>query len=266
MPIICPVPSRHISQKEFAKLDFQVMRLAFESQNELGRLCDETIYRNDLLARIAAAGLGPVHQEVPVTVTHNGFEKLYRLDLLVGESTVYELKTDSTLVREHEAQLLNYLFLRGAQHGKLVNFRPAKVQSRFVNTQISEDARRRFHLRMERWGPDRPSQALSEVMISLLKDWGMFLELGVYQDAPIHFLGGEEKVSATIPVCRNGIPLGNQRIHLLDSETGFRLTAMAADAEDYERQISLLLQHTQLRAVHWINLAHHTVDFVTLTR
>jgi hypothetical protein len=51
MPISSPVSIRPIQQEEFAKLDYQVMRHAFESQNELGRLCDEVIYQNDLAAR-----------------------------------------------------------------------------------------------------------------------------------------------------------------------------------------------------------------------
>ena len=51
------------------------MRLAFESQADLERLCDETIYQHDLAARVAAAGLAPVRTEVPVTVWHEDFEK-----------------------------------------------------------------------------------------------------------------------------------------------------------------------------------------------
>src|SRR5437867_3135054 len=134
MPVTCPFPVRPIGQEEFAKTDYHVMRLAFDSQNALGRLCDEIIYQNDLAARSEAAGLGQVRKEVPITVTHRDFVKVYRLDLVVDDASVYELKAEPTLIPEHESQLLNYLFLRGSEHAKLVNFRPAQVQSRFVNT------------------------------------------------------------------------------------------------------------------------------------
>ena len=63
MPITSPLPPRHTTQEEFAQLDYLVMRHAFESQNQLGRLCHELIYQNDLAARLRAARL-PVQTEV----------------------------------------------------------------------------------------------------------------------------------------------------------------------------------------------------------
>ena len=57
MPIASPLSSNPIKQEEFAQLDYVVMRHAFECQNQLGRLCDEQIYQNDLAARLEAAGL-----------------------------------------------------------------------------------------------------------------------------------------------------------------------------------------------------------------
>ncbi len=56
------------------------MRHAFDSQNELGRLCDEVIYQNDLAIRLVAADLGPTETQIPVEVTHGSFTKTYRLD------------------------------------------------------------------------------------------------------------------------------------------------------------------------------------------
>ena len=113
MPITSSLPFGHTTQEEFARLDYLVMRHAFECQNQLGRLCDELIYQNDLAARLLAARV-PVQTEVPVTVTCRDFAKTYSLDLAVAGAGIYELKTALGLVGEHEAQLLNYLFLRGA--------------------------------------------------------------------------------------------------------------------------------------------------------
>jgi len=114
MPITSPLASSPIRQEEFAQLDYLVMRHAFECQNQLGRLCDELIYQNDLAARLLATGL-PVRTEVPITVTCRDFRKAYSLDLVVADAGIYELKTALTLIGEHEAQLLNYLFLRGGE-------------------------------------------------------------------------------------------------------------------------------------------------------
>jgi hypothetical protein len=74
MPITSVISLNPMEQEDSARLDYQVMRHAFESQNELGRLCDEAIYQNDLAARLEAAGL-PTLREVPMTVTHRDFNR-----------------------------------------------------------------------------------------------------------------------------------------------------------------------------------------------
>ncbi len=267
MPITCRISVLPINQEEFAQLDYQVMRHAFDSHNELGRLCDEVIYQNDLAARLRSAALGPVHEEVPVTVTHGDFAKSYSLDLVVANAAIYELKTALSLAGEHEAQLLNYLLLVGANHGKLVNFRPAKVESKFVNTTLTQETRRQFEARTQRWREeDAPSRSLRARLLDLLQDWGCFLELPLYTEALVHFLGGEQQVVQKVALKRDNFSIGNQRVHLLTADTAFRLTALAEGAEDYEVQLRLLLKHSALRAIQWINMARHRVEFVTLTK
>ena len=267
MAITSPVSVRSIDQTEFAELDYQVMRHVFESQNELGRLCDEAIYQQDLAVRLQAAGIGPVRTEVPVTVTHRDFRKTYSLDLMVGDAAIYELKTATRLVSEHDAQLLNYLFLQGSQHGKLVNFRSPKVETRFINTALTSEARRRLEASTRRWWEiDDTSRAFRDILVGLLADWGGFLEIQLYVDALIHFLGGEETVIRTVPVTRNGVRLGCQRFHFIGTDVAFRLTAFTDDALAYEQQLRSLLAHTPLRAIQWVNMAHHQIEFVTLAR
>jgi len=242
------------------------MSQAFDTQNELGRLCDETIYRNDLAARLEDAGLGLVRKEVPVTVKHRDFDKTYRLDLVVDDSAIYELKAESRLAADHDAQLLNYLFLQGAHHGKLVNFRPAKVESKFINTTLTTETRRQLTVNTKRWREnDAASRSLRTTVLELLDDWGGFLEVRLYLEALTHFLGGEEKVLRRVELQRGGARLGNQPFHLLDEQTAFRLTALPGDREHFELQLRSLLCHTPLSTLQWINLSGHQVQFVTLT-
>ncbi len=256
-----------MDQEEFAQLDYQVMRHVFDSHNELGRLCDEVIYQHDLAARLQSTALGPMHEEVPVTVTHGDFAKIYSLDLVVANTAIYELKTAVSLAGEHEAQLLNYLLLVGANHGKLVNLRPTKVESRFVNTTLTQQSRRQFEAEIQRWREeDDLSRSLRVRLLNLLQDWGCFLELPLYTEALVHFLGGEQQVVQKVALKSGNVSLGNQRVHLLTPDTAFRLTALAEGAEHYEIQLRLLLKHSALRAIQWINMARHRVDFVTLTK
>ena len=267
MPIESSVCLRPISQEEFARLDYQVMHHAFDSQNELGRLCEEIIYRNDLAARLENAELGSVRKEVPVTVRYQDFAKTDRIDLVVGDAAIYELKTELRLVPEHEAQLLTYLFLEEAHHGKLVNFRPAQVESKSINTSLTMRERRRVEVDMRRWrAVGKACKRIAAILVDLFNDWGAFLELSLYQEALTHFLGGEANVLRLLPLKRNGVPLGNQRFHLASSETAFRLTALTGSTEHFETQLRCLLAHSPLRAIQWINFARHQVQFVTVTR
>ncbi len=267
MPISCPVSPLKISKEEFAKLDYQIMQLAFDSQNTMGRLCDEIIYKNDLKARIEAAGLGPARIEVPLTVSHLNFFKVYSMDLVVADFAVYELKTATSLSSDHDAQLLNYLLLWKTPHGKLLNFRSSKIVARFINNPITTESQKSFQVNTERWRDlDEPTKRLRTLFVDLLADWGAFLELPLYTEALVHFLGGEQSVTQMVPLRRNGLPLGNQRMHLLTPEISFRLTALNTSFAAYESHLHSMLQHSPLKAFHWINMDHHHIQFVTLEK
>jgi GxxExxY protein len=63
-------------------------------------------------------------QEVPLPLAYKGL-KLdcdYRLDLLVNDVVIVEVKSVSDLALIHEAQLLSYLKISGGKIGLLLNF------------------------------------------------------------------------------------------------------------------------------------------------
>lgn len=90
---------RILNKSEFDERDRLVRRCAYDSQNELGRLCDEFVYENDLARRLRAVGFAQVHTQFPVTLTHGSFQKLYRLDLM--------LTTRSTNLKPFRPSLAN---------------------------------------------------------------------------------------------------------------------------------------------------------------
>ncbi len=66
----------------------------------------------------------PFCQQVDVPVTYKGV-KLdcgYRIDLVVDEKIIVELKAIQEILPVHEAQLLTYLRLTGRRIGLLINF------------------------------------------------------------------------------------------------------------------------------------------------
>jgi GxxExxY protein len=265
MPIHCPVNIASPSADEFEKLDFRVMAHAYASQNELGRLCDECAYHADTKARLLTEGFRSVLAEVPLTVTHRDFLKKYYLDLVVDDA-LYELKTERAFIGEDEAQLFNYMFLLGIQRGKLLNFRPPKVQGKIVATGLTQEERRRFTATTERWSDLTPGCAvLRKTMLDLLQDWGAFLDVALYQEALIHFLGGASNIERRVGLHRDGLDLGGQRMFIHAPGIAFRVTAFTESQSHVESHLRRLLALTDLKAVQWINLNHSKIEYTTIT-
>jgi GxxExxY protein len=264
MPIHCPVSIEPLTADEFEKLDYRVMGHAYDSQNELGRLCDECAYHADLKARLLADGFHSVKEEIPVTLTHRDFSKKYFVDL-IADSALYELKTDAHFANEHEAQLFNYMFLLGIPRAKLLNFRPAKIHGKILATSLTPEARRYFNVISERWKDLTPAcAALRQTLFDLLQDWGAFLEIVLYQEALIHFLGGRSHIEQSVSLRRNELDLGAQRMLIHAPGIAFRLTAVTQDQRHVESHLHRLLALTNLKAIQWINLNHASIEFTTI--
>lgn len=264
MPIHCVVKIKPLDAAAFEAIDYRVMGHAYASQNELGRLCDECVYQADLKARLLADGFRSVITEVPVTVTHHDFTKKYYLDL-VADDALYELKAEAALVNEHDAQVLNYMFLLGIPRGKLLNFRPTKVQGKILATSLTQETRRSYTAATECWQDLSPAcETLRQTLGELMGDWGAFLEVGLYQEALIHFLGGAGKVEHRVSLSRSGLDLGGQRMLVHAPGISFRLTAVTADQQHVEAHLRRLLALTNLKAMQWINLNHAQIEFTTI--
>jgi GxxExxY protein len=80
--------------------------------------CEECLCEELLSRKI------PFKRQVALPVTYKG-RKLdigYRIDLLVNDEVVVELKTVETILPIHQAQTLTYLPLSGKQVGLILNF------------------------------------------------------------------------------------------------------------------------------------------------
>ncbi len=266
MPIHCPVQIKPLSPEAFEAIDYRVMGHAYASQNELGRLCEESAYQTDLKARLLANGFRSVLTELPVTVMHRDFVKKYYLDL-VADDALYELKAEAALIGEHEAQALNYMFVVEIPRAKLLNFRPAKVQGKLLATGLTHSSRRNVSFITDRWQAVTPAcESLRQTLRDLMSDWGAFLEMGLYQEALIHFGGGALKVEQRVGLARNGLDLGGQRMLIHAPGVAFRLTAITAEQQHVESHLRRLLSLTNLEAIQWINLNHSQIELVTIRR
>jgi GxxExxY protein len=266
MPVECNNELEPVEQERFHAVDRVVMRHVFDIHNTLGRFCDEKIYQEELAQRCRAGGF-EARREVRLSAVYQGFAKPYYLDLLVERGVIYELKAAETLNSSHQQQLINYLLLAGLSHGKLVNFRPGSVESRFVSTRLRRQDRIAFQLADVSWqGADPASRRLRETLCALLSDWGTCLDSTLYREALLHFLDGPEAGVQPVPIEVAGRCVGIQQMCMLNAATAWHLSAVRQNLMAYETHLMRLLRHTRLDRIHWINLGPSAVLLKTLNK
>ena len=100
-----------------------VLNAAFAVHKALGPGLLESVYETCLAEELQQAGLKVERQVgVPVAYGQVRMEVGYRLDLLVEEAVVIEVKSIDALASIHTAQVLTYLRFSGVRLGYLINF------------------------------------------------------------------------------------------------------------------------------------------------
>jgi len=107
---------------EFDPISKQVLQAALKVHSELGPGLFEEVYKVCLRHELNKAGL-KVLPEVGLPVTYDGVELEvgYRIDLLVEDVLIVELKSVERLAAIHKAQLLTYLKLARKEVGLLLS-------------------------------------------------------------------------------------------------------------------------------------------------
>jgi len=115
----------------------QVVDAALEVHTTLGPGLLESAYRACLAYELRKRGFKVLTEvELPVLYDDIRIDLGYRVDLIVEDAVVVELKAVSKLAPVHEAQLLSYLKLGGYWAGLLINFHSARLKDgikRMVN-------------------------------------------------------------------------------------------------------------------------------------
>lgn len=263
MPIKFMENFKVLDQQAFGKIAYEVMENAFQIHNKLGRFFDEDAYQHELAHAFGSRAM----IEVPILVEHADFSKTYFIDLLVDHGAIFELKTVGHLTDEHRAQLISYLMLTGGRHGKLINFRPERVEHEFVNTTLTHADRTTFQVDDSAW--DNSVEQAPDIrrrVESLLRDWGTGLELRLYVEALTHFLGGEDHVVRQIDVVSEGRVISHKKVSCAGADACFKITALIDKLESFESHALRFLQHTNLKHFLWINVALRTVTLKTLSK
>jgi len=112
----------------YAELTSSILNCCFEVMKELGPGFSESVYKNALLIAMRQKGLQVEVEQSFEVVFRGAVIGRYRTDLVVGQTVIVELKCCENLVREHQAQLFNYLKVSQLPIGLLVNFHRGKLE------------------------------------------------------------------------------------------------------------------------------------------
>ncbi len=115
-----------MSENEIGEM---LLGCAIRVHSALGPGLLESAYEACLLYELEKAGLKATRQ-VPVPLMYNEVELDvgYRIDLLVEETVIVEVKAVEQLLPIHTAQLLSYLRLSGRKLGYLLNFNTVQMR------------------------------------------------------------------------------------------------------------------------------------------
>jgi GxxExxY protein len=108
---------------EFEDLSHRVIGCALEVHRALGPGLLESTYEQCLAYELSQAGI-PFKLQHPIPVTYKGIllDCGYRVDVLVDDRLILELKSVDKLLPIYEAQLLTYMKLARVSLGLLMNF------------------------------------------------------------------------------------------------------------------------------------------------
>lgn len=123
---------------ELNQISSQILAAAFKVHTAIGPGVLESVYQTCLHHELRKAGLR-VEAQVAVPVQYDGLhlESGFRIDLLVEDRIILELKCIEDILPIHKAQLLTYLKLANKPLGLLLNFNVVHMRDgikRIVNS------------------------------------------------------------------------------------------------------------------------------------
>ena len=111
------------NQRDFALTIYQIIGAAMDVHTELGYGLLEPIYNEALVMELEARNIKVRAEEsLPCYYKNQLMKKTYRMDLVVEDIIIVELKSVTELCKAHREQLFNYLRLTKKTIGLLINF------------------------------------------------------------------------------------------------------------------------------------------------
>jgi GxxExxY protein len=108
----------------------QIVHAAFTVHKAMGPGLLEKVYETCMIDELTSLGV-KVNQQQPVPLYYKGemIQEKLRLDLIVSDSIIVELKSVDQIHPVHEAQIISYLKLSNLKLGYLINFNVPLVKN-----------------------------------------------------------------------------------------------------------------------------------------
>src|SRR5436190_9650987 len=112
-----------MTKKQVTQLSYEITGCAIAVHKALGPGLLESVYQKCLTHELTKRGYA-VAQQLTIPVNYDGLiiDTELRLDMLVNETIVVELKAIDNILPVHEAQILTYMKLLEKPQGLVINF------------------------------------------------------------------------------------------------------------------------------------------------
>jgi GxxExxY protein len=122
-----------VTQKFINDISYKIVGCAIEVHKQLGPGLLESVYQTCMIEELRNNRLEIQSQVyIPVYYKGNDLGGQLKLDLLVENLIIVELKAVEAMIPLYKAQLLSYLKLAGKPKGLLINFHSENITSQLV--------------------------------------------------------------------------------------------------------------------------------------
>lgn len=128
-----------MTQKELTELGYRIVGCAIEVHKQLGPGLLECIYEECFIEELKSNGFQVEAQErIPLIYKGKILKSELKLDLLIDDCIIVELKAVDEIHPIFKAQLLTYLKLSGMPKGLLINFNCENITSKGLVSLVTE--------------------------------------------------------------------------------------------------------------------------------
>jgi GxxExxY protein len=122
-----------ITQIDINKIAYKIVGCAIDVHKNLGPGLLESVYEICLIDELTSSGLTVQSQlYVPIKYKNKDLGGKLKLDLLVNDIIIVEIKAVDVMIPLYKAQLLSYLKLTGKPKGLLINFHCENIVEQMV--------------------------------------------------------------------------------------------------------------------------------------